>query len=95
MRAHQINLFTCILIIHLPSLKCPETMKMQPKHNAVCHVLRWVTFVTHQSLVGVNNVSYGYISLLLPVLHTLFKIGYARQAVVKKYTLNCAAELYR
>ena len=39
--------------IHLPSLKCPETMKMQPKHNAVCHILRWVTFVTHHSLVDV------------------------------------------
>ena len=28
---------------------------MQPKHNAVRHVLRWVTFGAHHSLVGVNK----------------------------------------
>ena len=27
---------------YLLSLKCPGTMKMQPKHNAVHHVLRWL-----------------------------------------------------
>ena len=32
---------------------------MQPKHNAVRHVLRWITFVAHHCLVGVtNNVFY-------------------------------------
>ena len=50
MRAHQINLLNGILKMHLPSLKCPETTKMQPKHNAVRHVLRWVTFVAYHSL---------------------------------------------
>ena len=35
---------------HLPSLKCPKTTKMQPKRNAVRHVVRWVTFVAHHSL---------------------------------------------
>ena len=53
MRAHQINLLTGIQKIQLPILKCPETRKMQPKHNAVRHVLRWVTFAAHHSLVGV------------------------------------------
>ena len=51
MRAHQINLLNGILQIHLPNLKCPETMKMQPKHNPVRHVFRWVTFVAYHSLV--------------------------------------------
>ena len=51
MRAHQINLLNGMLQIHLPNLKCPETTKMQPKHNPVRHVFRWVTFVAHHSLV--------------------------------------------
>ena len=49
----EVDDFTGTLKMHLPGLKCPETTKMQPKHNAVRHVLRWATFIAHYSLVGV------------------------------------------
>ena len=33
---------------------CPETRKMQPKHNGVHHVLLWLcSLVAHHNLVGV------------------------------------------
>ena len=64
MRAQQVTLLTGILNIHLPTLKCPESMDMQPKHNDVCHGLRWVTFVAHHSLVGTCGYHYKQVCVL-------------------------------